>query len=328
RPTAGDGPGPLAGLRVIDLASFIAGPVVSRHLAMLGAEVIKVEPPTGDPFRAIGPLFLSWNQGKRSIALDLTTPEGQAELHRLAATADVVVENFRPGVSARLGVDRDTLSAVNPNLVFLSSPGYGTDEAMAARPAFDPLVQALGGIMAAQGGLEGDGPEPVFLTVPVHDVVTPIIGAFGAVLGLARRARTGRGQHVRTSLVQSTMVAQAAEFTDYAGRPAPAVGGFDYPGPEGDTWTGPDGAADRWCWHDGARSVEVCRVGLTATPLAEDNDLVTTIDDPDHGRLVVFGQLVGGAGPAPGPPPGLGAHTEAIRAELAAAAHPGHDDPS
>lgn len=324
------GAGPLAGLRVIDLASFIAGPVVSRHLAMLGAEVIKVEPPTGDPFRAIGPLFLSWNQGKRSIALDLTTAEGQAELHQLAATADVVVENFRPGVAARLGVDRDTLGTVNPDLVFLSSPGYGLDEAMASRPAFDPLVQALGGIMAAQGGLGDGGPEPVFLTVPVHDVVTPIIGAFGAVLGLTVRARTGRGQLVRTSLIESTVVAQAAEFTDYEGRPAPAVGGFDNPGPEGDTWTGPgsNGSDDGWHWRDGDHTVEVCRVGLTASPLAEANGLVTTIDDPGYGRLVVFGQLIGGAGPAPSAPPQLDADAGAIRAELEVAAHPSHDDPS
>ena len=190
---------PLAGVRVIDLASFIAGPVISRHLAMLGADVIKVEPPTGDPFRSIGPPFESWNQGKRSIALDLTTEADQAILHQLVATADIVIENFRPGVANRLGADQQRLRAINPQLIFLSSPGYGLDPAMAERPAFDPLVQALGGLMASQGGLEGPdgapvpGVEPVFLSVPVHDVVTPIVGALGLAMALWERHHRGPG---------------------------------------------------------------------------------------------------------------------------------------
>ncbi len=312
--------GPLTGYRVLDLASFIAGPVVSRHLAMLGAEVIKIEPPTGDPFRAIGPPFLSWNHGKRSIVLDLTTEQGQADLHRLAATADVVVENFRPGVAARLGADRATLAGCNPDLVFLSSPGYGLDEAMAERPAFDPLVQALGGLMAAQGGLGDDpghpatGSEPVFLSVPIHDVVTPMVGALGVVAALRHRHHHGGGRHVRTSLVQSTMVAQAAEFTRFAGRAPNALGGFDHPGTDdGPHWAdGPDGPV----WLDDEGSVEVCRVGLTGSELAEANDLLVTHDDPNFGPLVTFGQLVGGAGPAPAAAPGLDEHGPEIRAEL------------
>lgn len=316
---------PLDGVRVIDLASFIAGPVVSRHLAMLGAEVIKIEAPTGDPFRAIGPMFESWNQGKQSVVLDLTTEEGQAMLHRLAATADVVIENFRPGVATRLGVDADTLAAVNPDLVLVSSPGFGLDETMAARPAFDPLVQAIGGFMAAQGGLipgpdgVATGSEPVFLTVPIHDVVTPMIGAFGAVLGLWQRHHRGEGQRVRTSLAQSTMASQAAEYTRYAGRPDPEGGGFDHPGPPGDTWH-PDG--DRLVWRAGDGEaqieVEVCRVGLTRTDLAAANDLLTHCDHPLHGPMTVFGQLVGGAGPAPAPSPALDANGPDIRGELAA----------
>ena len=313
---------PLADLRVIDLSSFIAGPVVSRHLAMLGAEVIKVEAPGGDPFRTIGPLFHSWNQGKRSIVIDLTTDEGRAELHRLVAGADAVIENFRPGVSERLGCDRSTLSAVNPDLVFLSSPGYGLDDSMAARPAFDPLVQALGGLMAAQGGMVrgGDGNEPVFLSVPVHDVTTPIIGALGVVLGWWQRGRAaaeggGGGQHVRTSLVQSTMAAQAAEFTRYRGRPEPAVGGFDHPGVEGDTWSEIDDG--RLVWTSGPHRVEVETYGLTDSVLARANDLVVEQDSAAFGRLTVFGQLVGGAGPHPAPAPDLGRHGDEIRSEMA-----------
>ncbi len=320
-PAGGWGPSaPLAGLRVIDLASFIAGPVISRHLAMLGAEVIKVEPPSGDPFRAIGPMFDSWNQGKQSVILDLTTDDGRAAATRLAATADVVIENFRPGVAARLGVDADTLAAANPDLVLVASPGYGLDEELAARPAFDPLVQALGGLMAAQGGVTvgPDGPngaEPVFLTVPIHDVVTPMLGALGAVMGLWQRLRSGAGQRVRTSLVQSTMVAQAAEFTRFEGRADPELGGFDHPGRDGSEWHG-DG--DGFRWRDGDQDVAVCQVGLTRSPLAEANELITTYEHPTLGPLVVYGQLVRGAGPAPAPAPALDADGPTIRRQIEA----------
>ncbi len=317
---------PLAGLRVIDLASFIAGPVVSRHLGMLGADVIKVEPPTGDPFRAIGPMFQSWNQAKRSTILDLQTEEGRLALHRLVATADAVVENFRPGVSERLGCDRPTLQAVNPDLVFLSSPGYGLDESMAERPAFDPLVQAIGGLMAAQGGLGegGEGFEPVFLTVPVHDVMTPLIGAFGVVAGWWQRGRPseqggGGGQHVLTSLAQSTMAAQAAEYTRHHGRPQAELGGFDHPGSADNTWEETGG---RLLWRDGKLSTDVETHGLTASPLAAANGLSTHQDSTRFGPLLVFGQLVGGAGPHPGPAPDLGAHSDEISAEIAGEIRP------
>ncbi|MDH4076030.1 MAG: CoA transferase, partial [Acidimicrobiia bacterium] len=312
---------PLAGVRVIDLASFIAGPVISRHLAMLGAEVIKIEAPAGDPFRSIGPPFESWNQGKRSIICDLTTPAGQAVLHRLAAGADIVIENFRPGVAARLGADRERLAAINPRLIFLSSPGYGLDPDMAERPAFDPLVQALGGFMAAQGGIEGPdgeavpGREPVFLSVAVHDVVTPMIGAFGLAMALFERHRTGEAQMVRTSLAQSTMAMQAAEYTRYAGRPPTAGGGFDHPGPDDEhRWYEADGGG--YVWRDGELEVPVCTVGLSGSELAEANDLCVTYDHPRLGPVVMFGQLIGGAGPAPERAPLLGEHSDEIRAEI------------
>ncbi len=302
----GSGERPLSGLRVLDLAGFIAGPVVSRHLAMLGAEVIKVEPPTGDPFRGIGGSFASWNQGKRSVILDLTTADDQARLHALAADADVVIENFRPGVSSRLGCDQATLAAKNPALIFLSSPGYGADESMAQRPAFDPLVQALGGFMAAQGGWPESGPEPVFLSVAIHDVTTPMLGAFGVVCGLWRRLATGTSQHVHTSLVQSTMVTQAAEYTRFERRPPARLGGFDYPGDDGSHWEETD---DGYVWIDGEHRQKVCTHGLTDTELASANGLVVTQDSGIYGRLKVFGQLIGGAGPHPGPVPSLGEHS-------------------
>lgn len=318
--TLGSGELPLAGLRVLDLASFIAGPVVSRHLGMLGADVIKIEQPTGDPFRVIGPMFRSWNQAKRSVIIDLQTQDGRDDFHRLVATADAVIENFRPGVSERLGCDAATLRAINPNLVFLSSPGYGKDDSMAERPAFDPLVQALGGFMAAQGGLgpDGDGAEPVFLSVPIHDVMTPMIGAFGVVIGWWQRENDlERGvtasQHVTTSLIESTMAAQAAEFTRFDGRAAPTLGGFDHAGPDDDTWSDTE---DGLRWRAAAGSVPVETYGLTASELAKANELTVIHDSPDFGPLLVFGQLVGGAGPHPVRSPELGEHTAEVEREL------------
>ncbi len=310
---------PLAGLALVDLSSFIAGPVVGRHLAMLGADVIKVEPPTGDPFRDIGPPFGSWNQGKRSVILDLQTDEGRRTLAALVTEADAVVENFRPGVGSRLGCDRETLQAVNPDMVFLSLPGWGRDRSMATAAAFDPLVQALGGLMACQGGIEADGGgEPVFLTVPLHDVMTPLLGAFGVATGWWQRGRPGtegggRGAVVRASLVQSAMVSQVAEFTRFDGKPADPTGGFDHPGDEGDRWEEDDDGNFRW-FH-GAGSVDVERFGLTASELARANGLVTNQQIGGQ-PMTVFGQLIGGAGPPPSAAPDLDEHGADIRAEF------------
>ena len=303
-------PPALDGLEVLDLSSFIAGPLVGRHLAMLGAGVIKIESPSGDPFRAIGPMFSTWNQGKRSIALDLTSTDGQDTLHRLAARADVVVENWRPGVATRLGADATSLRALNPKVVYCSSTGYGADQSMARVPAFDPLLQALGGIMASQGG----DAEPVFLTVPVHDVVTPLISAFAIVSGLFHRQRAGHGQVVHTSLAHTTMAVQAAEYTRYVGAPEPIVGGFDFPGP------GPSrcwqGEGNDLVFVDGEHQVPICRHGLVNDELAIANGLCTTQDHPTWGEITLFGQLVGGAGPAPARSPLHDEHGDAIRSEL------------
>ena len=235
-PAREPGPHLLDGIRVLDVTSFIAGPVLSRHLAMLGADVIKVEPPTGDPFRQMGLGFLGWNQGKRDIALDLRSPEARAAFHRLAATADVLVENYRPGVTRRLRIDHPTIEPLNERLVYVTSPGWGHDETMSDLPAWDPLVQARSGAMHQQGSDE----EPVFHTVPLNDVMTPAIGLFGVLAALFHRERTSRGQLVELSLARTGLAIQAAEFTRIAG--APPGGGFprggvDFPGSD---------AAHRW----------------------------------------------------------------------------------
>ncbi|MBM3141086.1 MAG: hypothetical protein FJZ92_13000, partial [Chloroflexi bacterium] len=203
----------LDGVRVVDLSAFIAGPVCPRHLASLGASVVKVEPPAGDAFRQMGLGFLGWNQGKRGIALDLHREDAREVLYRLVREADVAVENFRPGVAQRLGADARTLRALNPRLVYLSSPGWGDDETMRDLPAFDPLVQAISGAMAAQGGED----EPVFYSVALNDVMTPAIATFGVLAALFHRERTGDGQVVRTALARTGLAIQAAEFTRLTG---------------------------------------------------------------------------------------------------------------
>lgn len=304
---------PLSGVRVVDLSSFIAGPVISRHLAMLGADVVKVESPTGDPFRAIGPAFSNWNHGKRSICLDLRDPQEQGVLHELARRSDCVIENFRPGVAGRLGADAATLRSLNGELILLAAPGYGADESMADAAAFDPLLQALGGIMAAQGG----DSEPVFLTVPIHDVVTPMLGAFAVVTGLFHRERTGVAQDVMTSLAHTVMAVQAAEYTMFEGAPDRPVGGFDHPG-DGERTGWREGDDGELIFFDRDDEVAIARHGFVNTRLAEENGLLVTHDDPTHGPMTQIGQLVAGAGPAPSRAPAMGEHSDEIRAELAA----------
>lgn len=231
-------PGPhlLEGVRVLDATSFIAGPTLPRHLAMLGADVVKVESPTGDPFRQMGLGFIGWNQGKRDIALNLRTPEAQEVFHRLAEDADVMVENYRPGVTRRLGIDDSTLRALNERLIYVTAPGWGHDETMAGQPGWDPLVQARSGAMHHQGSDD----EPVFHSVPLNDIMTPAIGLFGVLAGLFHRERTAEGQLVELALARTGLAIQAAEFTRMEGGPAGGGfmrGGIDFPGPDaGQRW--------------------------------------------------------------------------------------------
>jgi crotonobetainyl-CoA:carnitine CoA-transferase CaiB-like acyl-CoA transferase len=247
-------------------------------------------------------MFTAWNQGKRSVVLDLKADGDRAVAHRLIESADVLVENFRPGVADRLGVGAEALIGLNRRLVTVTSPGYGADESMASAPAFDPLMQALGGIMEAQGGDD----EPVFLTVAVHDVLTPLLSAFGAVAALYHRQRCGVASRVRTSLAQTTAAAQAAELTRFEGAAPPLRGGWDFPGPSEDRrWvTTPDGGFE---FVDGTHRVRVARDGLINEPVALDNGIVVEADYPGLGPLTQFGQLIEGAGDAPAPAPELDA---------------------
>ena len=227
RPAAGAPTGgnaaPLHGIRVLDMGTVIAGAHAGGVLANLGADVIKVEPMDGDPFRSDGGGFLAYNRGKRGLGLNLKEPAALDLFHDMVRHADVVLDNYRYGVRKRLGIDYAALKAINPRIISCSINAYGDVGDRVALPGFDPLLQAEGGMMAAQGGAD----EPVLHTIPVNDVATSAMVTFGIVTALNVRERTGEGQEVLTSLMAQSLTFQMAEVVDYAGRPANDVGSED-----------------------------------------------------------------------------------------------------
>lgn len=216
--------GPLAGYRVLDLGMVLAGPYTGTLLAELGADVVKVEIPDGDGWRERGFIYI---RGQQGLALDLRTDEGRALFLRLVRGADVVIDNFRPGVLDRLGIGHAELLAANPRVVALSITAFGAGGPMSDAPGFDPLLQAMSGIMAAQGGDD----EPVLLTMAVNDVTVAALTALAACVGLAHRDRTGEGQSGWTSLAGAATFVQCEELVRAPGREQATVGGRDFPGP-------------------------------------------------------------------------------------------------
>jgi crotonobetainyl-CoA:carnitine CoA-transferase CaiB-like acyl-CoA transferase len=230
---------PLSGLRVLDLGTIIAGPYVGTLLADLGADVIKVErPPFGDEFRVAhggrgGSSFEVYNRDQRSALLDLSGGDDRGVFDRLVGSADVVVDNYRAGVAGRLGITHDQLAAVNPAVVTVSISAFGETGPLGRRPGFDPVIQAMSGIMRAQGGpVQAD--SPAFLTVPINDVIAAGLATLGACAALLARARLGRGQHVGVTLSAASCLLQSefltrSEFSDLAEVPAQADGSGAYP---------------------------------------------------------------------------------------------------
>ncbi len=197
-------PAPLAGLTVIETASFLTGPFCAMMLADLGARVIKVEPPGGDPFRKFGygrkgasALWINANRGKQSVVIDLKSAEGLEQMKRLVASADVLVENWRPRVAASLGLGEEALRKINPKLIRLSVTGYGDTGPLAAEPAFDGMVQGRSGIVAA----EADVSSPHVTPFSVVDKVTSAFGAQAVIAALFARERTGRGASLKMPML-------------------------------------------------------------------------------------------------------------------------------
>jgi crotonobetainyl-CoA:carnitine CoA-transferase CaiB-like acyl-CoA transferase len=200
------GDGPLVGVRVVDLSRFLAGPFATQLLADYGADVVGVESPRGRELSAPGArdsyFFLSAHRGKRSLALELKTPAGRAVLARLLERADVLVENFRPGVLGALGFEPAALLTRYPKLIVCSISGFGSSGPYAARPGFDPIAQAMSGLMSLTGT---DESGPTRVGIAISDLLAGIFAAHGVSLALLARARTGRGQLVDTSLLEATI---------------------------------------------------------------------------------------------------------------------------
>ncbi|TKI05801.1 CaiB/BaiF CoA transferase family protein [Martelella alba] len=213
---------PLTGVKVLDLSRVLAGPYCASLLADLGAEVIKVEMPEGgDDSRAFTPhlggestYFMLLNHGKQSLTLNLKHPEGRDLFLRLVEQADVVVENFRPGVTQRLGIDYATLNAINPRLVYASISGFGQQGPLAHKAAYDHVIQAMAGIMQVTGRPEG---EPTRVGDAIGDVVAGLYGAWGVLAALLQRGVSGCGQHIDVAMLDTMMALQMVSLTQWMG---------------------------------------------------------------------------------------------------------------
>ena len=204
----------LSGIRVLDLTNVLSGPFATLHLALCGAEVIKIEnPKDGDLARKLGNVpefnrklmgtsFLAQNANKKSVTLNLKDPRGRELFERLALTADVLVENFRPGVMARLGLDYEHLSKQNPGLIYCAISGFGQDGPDAAKPAYDQIIQGLSGVMAVNGD---ERLNPLRCGFPVCDTVGGLNAAFAVLAALFHRERSGEGQFIDIALLDSVM---------------------------------------------------------------------------------------------------------------------------
>ncbi len=222
--------GPLARFKVIDLTRVRAGPTCVRQLADWGADVIKIESPEGDAGlggERHGPDFQNLHRNKRSLTLNLKAPEGLAILKKLVAESDVVVENYRPDVKFRLGVDYESLKAINPRIVYASISGFGQDGPYIDRPGFDQIAQGMGGLMSITG-LPGQG--PVRVGIPVADLTAGIFAAMGVLVALLERETSGLGQWVTSSLLGAQIAMldfQAARWT--IGKEVPEQAGNNHP---------------------------------------------------------------------------------------------------
>jgi crotonobetainyl-CoA:carnitine CoA-transferase CaiB-like acyl-CoA transferase len=272
-------PGPLSSIRVLDLTRVRAGPAAVRQLADWGADTIKIEQPTADAENdplggeRAGPDFQNLHRNKRSLTLNLKTPEGVAILKRLAETADVLVENYRPDVKVRLGIDYAVMREVNRRLIYASVSGFGEQGPYRDRPGFDQIAQGMGGLMSITG-LPGQG--PVRAGIPVADLAAGILCAQGILLALFERERSGEGQWVTTSLLQAQVFLldfQASRWLNKQEIPRQAGNNHPTNIPTGVFRTADGfiniGASGQKMWE------RLCRV-LGAPELAEDERFRTT----------------------------------------------------
>ncbi|NYI91717.1 crotonobetainyl-CoA:carnitine CoA-transferase CaiB-like acyl-CoA transferase [Amycolatopsis endophytica] len=277
----------LRGIRVLDFTHIVAGPVCTMTLADLGADVVKVEPLTGEIGRRVGPpwlddqsvISLSVNRNKRSLAIDLKSLDGKRALRRMISRADVLVESFRPGVMRALGLGHASLSAINPALVYCSISAFGQESPARDRPGVDGVMQAVTGLMSTLGHPDS-GPAKV--QVPVADMVTGYLAAI-AVLAALREVRDGkRGQHLDVSLYNATIMLQQVSFASFltsATEPKPLGSAAPYAAPNEALRT-----ADGWIMvaaYDPKRWAALCRA-LDAPGLPSDPRFATNADRVAH----------------------------------------------
>ncbi len=285
-------PQPLAGYRVADFSHVMAGPFCSHFLRMLGAEVIKLEALRGDPMRNYGPFrewegmapaFVAANVGKQSIAVNLKHPKGIEVARRLIASADVVLENFRPGVMQRLGLGYDTCRALRAGIVYCSISGYGQFGAQRDYPAIDNIVQATSGMMAANGD-EGDPPSRVGW--PVVDTYTGTLAALAVLSALLQRERFGNGQYIDVSMLDASLVLLTSLATPYlvTGQTLPRTGNIGYSGsPTAAVFEARDGARVSLGVVQDNQFAALCRA-IGEQPLAQDPRFATVSEraKPEH----------------------------------------------
>ena len=292
-------PGPLEHIRVLDLSRILAGPWAGQVLADLGADVIKVERPgAGDDTRAWGPpflksedgerrldagYFLCVNRGKRSVALDLSSAEGQETVRAIAARSDIVLENFKVGTLARYGLAYEDMRAVKPDIIYASVTGFGQSGPRKDQAAYDFMIQAMGGLMSITGerdDLPGGGPQKV--GVPIVDIMTGMYTAIGVLGALARRAETGRGEYVDIAMLDVAVSFLANQAMNYliSGRP-PKRNGNRHPNiqPQ-DVFACRDGHVVLAVGNDG-QFAKLCEV-LGRPDLASDERFATNAARVDH----------------------------------------------
>lgn len=229
-PPEGDPPTgtpPLEGLRVVDTSTFLAAPFISALLAEQGADVVKVETATGDPYQAFPAAYSLVNQHKRRLRIDLRDDGARADFFELVGRADVVVDNLLPVSLDRLGLTHDAFEQANQRVVRCSVTAFGQGGPWAELPGFDPLLQSMSGLASVQGG---DG-RPITTGAPVHDIATGALGALGCLAALYVRVDAERGQRVFVSLAATSTLLQSGEITQYAHRPQRSRGGPNHPGP-------------------------------------------------------------------------------------------------
>ena len=242
----------LSAIRVLDLTNFLAGPFCAYQLALLGADVIKIEEPrrgdlarqlgadAGLNSRLMGASFIAQNAGKKSLALDLKKQAGCEALLRLVETADVLIENFRPGVMDRLGLSYDVLSARNPGLVYCAISGFGQDGPMKSAPAYDQIVQGLSGVMSITGDADS---APLRVGYPICDTIGGLTAAFAVTSALVGRAQHGRGQFIDVSMLDATLVTMGWVVSNFliAGREPHPLGNENFTAAPSGTFATGDG---------------------------------------------------------------------------------------